>query len=66
MHEEPLHLIPNELRHEFEKELGVRIEGYLCPSCQMRLDTEFGGRIEEVPSGAGIPVRRETYWNRHL
>ncbi|MEX2415707.1 MAG: PrkA family serine protein kinase [Paenibacillaceae bacterium] len=49
MHEEPLHLIPNELRLEFEKELGVKIEGYLCPSCQMRFETEFGGRIEEIP-----------------
>ncbi|MBM7565358.1 PrkA family serine protein kinase [Paenibacillus sacheonensis] len=48
MHEEPLHLIPNELRAEAERELGVRIEGNLCPSCQMRLKTEFGGEIENV------------------
>ncbi|MBB3108352.1 serine protein kinase [Paenibacillus phyllosphaerae] len=48
MHEDPLHLIPNELRAEAEKELGVRIEGNLCPSCQMRLRTEFGGDIENV------------------
>ncbi|BCG58406.1 PrkA family serine protein kinase [Paenibacillus sp. URB8-2] len=48
MHEEPLHLIPNELRPEIEKELGVRIEGNLCPSCQMRLKNEFSGDIEKV------------------
>ncbi|KKO53636.1 PrkA family serine protein kinase [Paenibacillus sp. DMB20] len=48
MHEEPLHLIPLELRPEVEKELGVRIEGNLCPSCQMRLKTEYGGDIESV------------------
>ncbi|MFD2385035.1 PrkA family serine protein kinase, partial [Paenibacillus xanthanilyticus] len=48
MHEDPLHLIPNELRAEAEKELGVRIEGNLCPSCQMRLRTEFEGDIENV------------------
>lgn len=48
MHEDPLHLIPLELRPEVEKELGVRIEGNLCPSCQMRLRTEYGGDIEEV------------------
>ncbi|MFD0717524.1 PrkA family serine protein kinase [Paenibacillus sp. GCM10027626] len=48
MHEEPLHLIPNELRAEAEKELGVRIEGNLCPSCQMRLRTEYNGDIEGV------------------
>ncbi|KAA8999649.1 PrkA family serine protein kinase [Paenibacillus spiritus] len=48
MHEEPLHLIPHELRPEIERELSVRIEGNLCPSCQMRLRTEYGGDIERV------------------
>ncbi|RAU94334.1 PrkA family serine protein kinase [Paenibacillus sp. YN15] len=48
MHEDPLHLIPSELRADAEKELGVKIEGNLCPSCQMRLKTEYGGRIEDV------------------
>lgn len=49
MQEDPLHLIPDELRPEVEKELGVRIEGDLCPSCQMRLRLEFDGDIETVP-----------------
>ncbi|AEG60109.1 PrkA family serine protein kinase [Desulforamulus ruminis] len=49
MHEEPLHLIPKELRPEFEKEYNVYIEGELCPSCRMRLETEFGGCIEKIP-----------------
>ncbi|MGB8956350.1 MAG: PrkA family serine protein kinase [Tumebacillaceae bacterium] len=49
MHEEPLHLIPYELREDFEQEYGVRIEGNLCPSCRMRLQTEWGGRIENAP-----------------
>ncbi|MBD0380175.1 PrkA family serine protein kinase [Paenibacillus sedimenti] len=48
MHEDPLHLIPQELRSEVERELGVRIEGTLCPSCQMRLKTEYNGCIEDV------------------
>ncbi|AIQ51727.1 PrkA family serine protein kinase [Paenibacillus sp. FSL R7-0331] len=48
MHEEPLHLIPLELRPEIERELGVRIEGNLCPSCQMRLRNEYHGDIEQV------------------
>ncbi|WP_342565211.1 PrkA family serine protein kinase [Paenibacillus sp. FSL R7-0345] len=48
MHEEPLHLIPLELRPEIERELGVRIEGNLCPSCQMRLKNEYNGDIEQV------------------
>ncbi|MCL6602673.1 MAG: PrkA family serine protein kinase [Paenibacillus sp.] len=48
MHEDPLHLIPLELRPHIEKELGVRIEGNLCPSCQMRLKNEYHGTIESV------------------
>lgn len=48
MHEEPLHLIPKELRQEFEKEYNVYIEGELCPSCRMMLETEYGGKIENV------------------
>ncbi|MFC3749211.1 PrkA family serine protein kinase [Paenibacillus sp. GCM10012306] len=48
MHEDPLHLIPHELRPEIERELDVRIEGNLCPSCQMRLKNEYGGDIEKV------------------
>jgi serine protein kinase len=49
MHEDPLHLIPFELRPDVEKELNVRIEGTLCPHCQLRLKNEFGGRIEQFP-----------------
>lgn len=48
MHEEPLNLIPQELRPEFEKEYGVRIEGNLCPSCRFRLKEEYNGKIEEM------------------
>jgi serine protein kinase len=48
MHEEPLHLIPNELRPDFEREFGVRIEGNLCPSCRLRLQSEYGGHLEDV------------------
>src|SRR5712691_8901488 len=49
MAEEPLHLIPRHLRKEFEKMLGVHIEGDLCPVCRFRLKEEFSGRYEEVP-----------------
>lgn len=48
MHEDPLHLIPHALRPDFEKEFGVRIEGELCPVCQLRLKTEYEGNIESV------------------
>ena len=49
MHEEPLHLIPHELRPEAERDLGVVIEGDLCPTCRLRLEQEYEGRIEDVP-----------------
>ena len=49
MHEEPLHLIPKELRGEFQKEYNVYIEGELCPACRMMLETEYNGKIENVP-----------------
>ncbi len=49
MHEEPLHLIPRHLRREFEKMLGVHIEGDLCPVCRYRLKVEFNQRYEEFP-----------------
>ncbi len=49
MFEEPLHLIPRHLRKEFEKMLGVHVEGDLCPVCRFRLKEEFGLRYEEVP-----------------
>lgn len=48
MHEEPLHLIPPDLRPDIENELGVKIEGTLCPSCQMRLKNEYNNQIEDV------------------
>lgn len=49
MYEEPLHLIPRHLRREFEKMLGVTIEGDLCPVCRYRLKTDFNGKWEEFP-----------------
>jgi serine protein kinase len=49
MYEEPLHLIPRHLRKEFEKMLGVHVEGDLCPVCRYRLKEEFKLRYEEFP-----------------
>lgn len=48
MHEDPLHLIPQHLREDFFDEYGVRIEGSLSPLNAMRLEKEYGGRIEDV------------------
>ncbi|WP_018391712.1 PrkA family serine protein kinase [Bacillus sp. 37MA] len=49
MAEDPLHLIPRELRDDFFEEYGIRIEGSLSPLNAYRLEHEFGGRIEDVP-----------------
>jgi len=49
MHEEPLHLIPNELRSDVEQEFGLYIEGDLCPHCRYMVDNQYKGRIEDVP-----------------
>ncbi|MGG4451281.1 PrkA family serine protein kinase [Brevibacillus porteri] len=49
MQEEPLHLIPHELRAEVEEELGIKIEGELTPYNRMRLENEYGGCIEDFP-----------------
>lgn len=49
MHEEPLHLIPKELREDFQKEYDIYIEGELCPSCRLIVENEYSGNIEKVP-----------------
>ena len=48
MHEEPLHLIPAELRSEIEKHYGIYIEGDLCPQCRYALEHTYNGRHEDV------------------
>ena len=48
MHEEPLHLIPHQLRAEVGKHYGIYIEGDLCPQCRYSLEKTYGGRHEDV------------------
>jgi len=49
MNEEPLHAIPKSMRPQVEKELGVTIEGELCPLCAMRLRDDFKGDFMKFP-----------------
>jgi serine protein kinase len=49
MHEEPLHLIPDVLRPDVEREFGLYIEGDLCPKCRYMVEHQYGGRVEDVP-----------------
>ena len=48
MHEDPLHLIPEERRQGIAREHGLSIEGDLCPRCRYSLHHEFGGAIGKV------------------
>lgn len=48
MREEPLHLIPDPLRPDIEKEYGIYIEGDLCPVCREMLKDKYDGRAEDV------------------
>ncbi|KUK11207.1 MAG: Putative serine protein kinase, PrkA [Clostridia bacterium 41_269] len=48
MQEEPLHLMPQNLRQEFEKLYGVKVEGELCPFCRLMVKEVYGDRIEDV------------------
>ena len=49
MQEEPLHLIPHQMRAGLMEEYGVYIEGDLCPRCRYLLRTSYNGRISEMP-----------------
>ncbi|MBO0723690.1 MAG: protein prkA, partial [Blastocatellia bacterium] len=48
MHEEPLHVIPVELRPEIERLYGIYIEGELCPQCRYNLEHVYQGKHEDV------------------
>jgi serine protein kinase len=54
--EEPLHLIPEENRPFWEKELGIKIEGFLCPKCQYNIDKNYTND-EGVVNWEDIPVK---------
>ena len=58
MHEEPLHLIPADLRAEMEKEYGLYIEGDLCPQCRWLLENKYDGDIDQ-DTGHSHGLQRE-------
>jgi len=72
MHEEPLHLIPEVLRADFEKETGVYIEGDLCPHCRFYFERDgsevanhpFGGEFKRL-SFESVPVKRMVFSEKH-
>ena len=48
-HEDPLHLLPQALRHDFQQETGIHVEGELCPMCAFQLEAQYQGDIYQVP-----------------
>ncbi|HET8883856.1 MAG TPA: hypothetical protein VFM68_00090 [Candidatus Saccharimonadales bacterium] len=51
MHEEPLHLIPKELREELKEEHGIQVDGDLCPACEENYGKAFNNPevLKKVP-----------------
>ncbi len=49
MHEEPLHLLPKDLRVSLGQGLGVFAAGDLCPWCQWQVEHTYYRNINEVP-----------------
>lgn len=57
MHEDPLHLVPEGLRGRVQTDLGVSVEGHLCPVCayKLRQSKEDGGWDNDF---LNVPLRR--------
>lgn len=49
MQEEPLHLIPHQLRSGLLEESGIYVEGDLCPRCRYVLSADYQGDIARMP-----------------
>ncbi len=72
MHEEPLHLVPEVLRPDLEREYGLYIEGDLCPHCRFYLERS-GDEVAVHPWGQqfrrldfeNVPVRRIVFSEKH-
>lgn len=54
MNEEPLHLIPHELRPQFGQSYDIPIEGDLCPSCNDR----YGKKDRKATDPKPIDIRQ--------
>lgn len=57
MQEDPMHLIPNDMRPQLEQDHGIHIDGDLCPHCQEK----YGGEaLEDGEAFKNVPVKRVT------
>ncbi len=57
MNEDPLHLVPKELRPKFEESFGVHIEGDLCPQCNFKYGNSGISGTSKVDL-RNVPVKR--------
>lgn len=72
MHEEPMHLVPEMLRADLEREFGIYIEGDLCPHCRFYFERN-GSEVANHPFGPEfkrlsfekVPVHRITFSEKH-
>ena len=72
MHEDPMHLVPDALRADLNREYKIYIEGDLCPHCRFYVDRD-GSAVVNHPWGRDfrrhafetVPVRRILFSERH-
>ncbi len=55
-HEDPLHLLPHELREGFAEMTGIVVEGELCPLCTLHLKEKYSD--ENGEDIYRVPVKR--------
>lgn len=62
MHEDPLHLIPEDMRPMLREEFGIHIDGDLCPQCAEKYGSDngygFGEGDDQVASLQQVPISR--------
>lgn len=49
MQEDPLHLVPEDLRQGMFEQFGIYIEGDLCPRCRYNLKSKYDGKASNMP-----------------
>lgn len=64
-HDDPLKLIPEELRASFQDQFGIEIEGHTCPKCQYHYDGSDWAdkvRIKRITFSEQKRVGIGTFW----
>lgn len=64
MQEEPLHLIPKDVRPLFEQKTGIHIEGELCPHCHAKFKDKSLKELLSDNGDGGLKVKRMFFSER--